>query len=120
MMYGECYTSPQSKSIRRDSSGTGSQAGLKGTAVMKLLCKMYTRKRYYLKKWNAGAMHAVHKQGGRDINEQEMQGIDILVRKPFSTPNPKEQKGVLTSTEIEHNRSHQTKKKGPPPALSCW
>ena len=61
--------------------------GLKGTAaVMKLLCKIHKENGYYLK-WNAEQCTLFTNKAGKDINEQEMQGIvDILVEKAFFDP----------------------------------
>ena len=96
--------------------------GLKGTAaVMKLLCKIHKENGYYLK-WNAEQCTLFTNKAGKDINEQEMQGIvDILVEKAFFDPKTYKEQGVLTSTETEGMAgSHQTKKKGPHhPALSA-
>ena len=90
--------------------------GLKGTAaVMKLLCKIHKENGYYLK-WNAEQCTLFTNKAGRDINEQEMQGIvDILVEKAFFDPKTYKEQGVLTSTEDTEGMagSHQTKKKGP-------
>ena len=68
--------------------------GLKGTAaVMKLLCKIHKENGYYLK-WNAEQCTLFTNKAGKDINEQQMQGIvDILVEKAFSTPKPIRSKG---------------------------
>ena len=68
--------------------------GLKGTAaVMKLLCKIHKENGYYLK-WNAEQCTLFTNKAGKDINEQEMQGIvDILVEKAFFDPKPIRSKG---------------------------
>lgn len=96
--------------------------GLKGTAaVMKLLCKIHKENGYYLK-WNAEQCTLFTNKAGKDINEQEMQGIvDILVEKAFSTPKPIRSKGTDLYRDTEGMAgSHQTKKKGPHhPALSA-
>ena len=88
--------------------------GLKGTAaVMKLLCKIHKENGYYLK-WNAEQCTLFTNKAGRDINEQEMQGVvDILVEKVFFDPKTYKEQGVLTSTEIQKSMagSHQTKRK---------
>ena len=86
--------------------------GLKGTAaVMKLLCKIHKENGYYLK-WNAEQCTLFTNKAGRDINEQEMQGVvDILVEKVFFD--------LYRDTENMAG-SHQKKKKGPHhPALSA-
>ena len=98
--------------------------GLKGTAaVMKLLCKIHKENGYYLK-WNAEQCTLFTNKAGKDINEQEMQGIvDILVEKAFFDPKTYKEQGVLTSTEIQKGMagSHQKKKKGTsPPCPICW
>ena len=86
--------------------------GLKGTAaVMKLLCKIHKENGYYLK-WNAEQCTLFTNKAGKDINEQEMQGIvDILVEKAFFDPKTYKEQGVLTSTEIQKIWLEATKRR---------
>ena len=86
--------------------------GLKGTAaVMKLLCKIHKENGYYLK-WNAEQCTLFTNKAGRDINEQEMQGVvDILVEKVFFDPKTYKEQGVLTSTEIQKIWLEATKRR---------
>ena len=86
--------------------------GLKGTAaVMKLLCKIHKENGYYLK-WNAEQCTLFTNKAGKDINEQEMQGIvDILVEKAFFDPKTYKEQGVLTSTEIQKVWLEATKRR---------
>ena len=86
--------------------------GLKGTAaVMKLLCKIHKENGYYLK-WNAEQCTLFTNKAGKDINEQEMQGIvDILVEKAFFDPKTYREQGVLTSTEIQKVWLEATKRR---------
>ena len=86
--------------------------GLKGTAaVMKLLCKIHKENGYYLK-WNAEQCTLFTNKAGKDINEQEMQGIvDILVEKVFFDPKTYREQGVLTSTEIQKVWLEATKRR---------
>ncbi len=86
--------------------------GLKGTAaVMKLLCKIHKENGYYLK-WNAEQCTLFTNKAGRDINEQEMQGVvDILVEKVFFDPKTYREQGVLTSTEIQKVWLEATKRR---------
>ena len=86
--------------------------GLKGTAaVMKLLCKIHKENGYYLK-WNAEQCTLFTNKAGKDINEQEMQGIvDILVKKAFFDPKTYKEQGVLTSTEIQKIWLEATKRR---------
>ena len=86
--------------------------GLKGTAaVMKLLCKIHKENGYYLK-WNAEQCTLFTNKAGRDINEQEMQGVvDILVEKVFFDPKTYKEQGVLTSTEIQKVWLEATKRR---------
>ena len=86
--------------------------GLKGTAaIMKLLCKIHKENGYYLK-WNAEQCTLFTNKAGKDINEQEMQGIvDILVEKAFFDPKTYKEQGVLTSTEIQKVWLEATKRR---------
>lgn len=86
--------------------------GLKGTAaVMKLLCKIHKENGYYLK-WNTEQCTLFTNKAGKDINEQEMQGIvDILVEKAFFDPKTYKEQGVLTSTEIQKVWLEATKRR---------
>ena len=86
--------------------------GLKGTAaVMKLLCKIHKENGYYLK-WNAEQCTLFTNKAGRDINEQEMQGIvDILVEKAFFDSKTYKEQGVLTSIEIQKVWLEATKRR---------
>lgn len=97
--------------------------GLKGTAaVMKLLCKIHKENGYYLK-WNAEQCTLFTNKAGKDINEQEMQGIvDILVEKAFFDPKTYKEQGVLT---LPNNRRYGWKppnegKGTSPPCPICW
>ena len=86
--------------------------GLKGTAaIMKLLCKIHKENGYYLK-WNAEQCTLFTNKAGRDINEQEMQGIvDILVEKAFFDSKTYKEQGVLTSIEIQKVWLEATKRR---------
>ena len=71
--------------------------GLKGTAaVMKLLCKIHKENGYYLK-WNAEQCTLFTNKAGRDINEQEMQGVvDILVEKVWLEATKRRKRDLTT------------------------
>lgn len=92
--------------------------GLKGVAVvLKLLCKIYKENGYYLP-WNPEQRALFSNKVGRDISEEEMQGIvDILVEKGFFDRELYEKQGVLTSAEIQEAWLDATKRrKGREPA----
>lgn len=91
---------------------TEAKFGLKGTAaVMKLLCKIHKENGYYLI-WNEEQCTLFTNKVGKDINEQEMQGIvDILVGKGFFDLKTYEEKQVLTSIEIQKVWLEATKRK---------
>lgn len=92
--------------------------GLKGVAVvLKLLCKIYKENGYYLP-WNPEQRALFSNKVGRDISEEEMQGIvDILVEKDFFDRELYEKQGVLTSAEIQEAWLDATKRrKGREPA----
>lgn len=92
--------------------------GLKGVAVvLKLLCKIYKENGYYLP-WNPEQRALFSNKVGRDISEEEMQGIvDILVEKGFFDRELYGKQGVLTSAEIQEAWLDATKRrKGREPA----
>lgn len=92
--------------------------GLKGVAVvLKLLCKIYKENGYYLP-WNPEQRALFSNKVGRDISEEEMQGIvDILVEKGFFDRELYKKQGVLTSAEIQEAWLDATKRrKGREPA----
>ena len=86
--------------------------GLKGVAVViKLLCKIYKENGYYLT-WNGEQRALFSVKAGRDVSEEEMQGIvDILVEKAFFDPKTYKEQGVLTSTEIQKVWLEATKRR---------
>ena len=86
--------------------------GLKGTAaVMKLLCKIHKENGYYLK-WDEEQCLLFTNKAGKDINEQEMQGIvDILVEKGFFDLKTYREQQVLTSIEIQKVWLEATKRR---------
>lgn len=86
--------------------------GLKGVAVViKLLCKIYKGNGYYLP-WNPEQRALFSNKAGRDISEEEMQGIvDILVEKGFFDRELYEKQGVLTSAEIQEAWLDATKRR---------
>ena len=92
--------------------------GLKGVAVViKLLCKIYKENGYYLT-WNGEQRALFSVKAGRDVSEEEMQGIvDILVEKGFFDRELYGKQGVLTSAEIQEAWLDATKRrKGREPA----
>lgn len=86
--------------------------GLKGVAVViKLLCKIYKENGYYLT-WNGEQRALFSVKAGRDVSEEEMQGIvDILVEKGFFDREVYEKQGVLTSAEIQEAWLDATKRR---------
>lgn len=86
--------------------------GLKGVAVViKLLCKIYKENGYYLT-WNPEQRALFSVKAGRDVSEEEMQGIvDILVEKGFFDRELYEKQGVLTSAEIQEAWLDATKRR---------
>lgn len=86
--------------------------GLKGTAVvMKLMCKIYKENGYYLR-WESEQCTLFTNKVGRDVSEEEMQGIiDILVKKGFFDQRTYEEKQVLTSLEIQKVWLEATKRR---------
>lgn len=96
--------------------------GLKGTAaIMKLLCKIYKENGYYLT-WNKEQCTLFTNKVGRDISEEEMQGIvDIMVEKGFFDLNIYKEQQVLTSIDIQKVWLEATKRRkkegGPLPYL---
>lgn len=86
--------------------------GLKGVAVViKLLCKIYKENGYYLT-WNGEQRALFSVKAGRDVSEEEMQGIvDILVDKGFFDRELYEKQGVLTSAEIQEAWLDATKRR---------
>lgn len=86
--------------------------GLKGVAVViKLLCKIYKENGYYLT-WNGEQRALFSVKAGRDVSEEEMQGIvDILVEKDFFDRELYEKQGVLTSAEIQEAWLDATKRR---------
>lgn len=86
--------------------------GLKGVAVViKLLCKIYKENGYYLT-WNGEQRSLFSVKAGRDVSEEEMQGIvDILVEKGFFDRELYEKQGVLTSAEIQEAWLDATKRR---------
>ena len=96
--------------------------GLKGTAaIMKLLCKIYKDNGYYLT-WNKEQCTLFTNKVGRDISEEEMQGIvDILVEKGFFDLKLFKEQQVLTSIDIQKVWLEATKRRkkeaGPLPYL---
>lgn len=86
--------------------------GLKGVAVViKLLCKIYKENGYYLP-WNPEQRALFSVKAGRDVSEEEMQGIvDILVEKGFFDRELYEKQGVLTSAEIQEAWLDATKRR---------
>ena len=86
--------------------------GLRGTAaVMKLLCKIHKENGYYLK-WDSEQCTLFTNKVGRDINEEEMQGIvDILVEKEFFNIKIYKEQKVLTSIEIQKVWLEATKRR---------
>ena len=86
--------------------------GLKGTAaVIKLLCKIHKENGYYLK-WNSEQCTLFTNKVGKDVNEEEMQGIvDILVEKGFFDPQIYKEQEVLTSTELQKVWLEATKRR---------
>ena len=123
-MYGECYTSPQSKSIRRDSSGTGgSQVRTERNGGGNETAVQDTQGKRILPEMERGAMHTVHKQGGKghqragDAGNRGHPGGESL----FDPKTYKEQRGADLYRDTENMAgSHQKKKKGPHhPTLSA-
>lgn len=86
--------------------------GLKGVAVViKLLCKIYKENGYYLT-WNGEQRALFSVKAGRDVSEEEMQGIvDILVEKGFFDRELYEKQRVLTSAEIQEAWLDATKRR---------
>lgn len=86
--------------------------GLKGVAVViKLLCKIYKENGYYLT-WNGEQRALFSVKAGRDVSEEEMQGIvDILVEKGFFDRELYGKQGVLTSAEIQEAWLDATKRR---------
>lgn len=86
--------------------------GLKGTAaIMKLLCKIYKENGYYLT-WNKEQCTLFTNKVGRDISEEEMQGmVNILVEKEFFDLQTYQEKQVLTSIEIQKVWLEATKRR---------
>ncbi|WP_300703356.1 DUF4373 domain-containing protein, partial [Bacteroides sp.] len=86
--------------------------GLKGTAaVIKLLCKIHKENGYYLK-WDCEQCTLFTNKVGKDINEEEMQGIvDILVEKGFFDPQIYKEQQVLTSIELQKVWLEATKRR---------
>lgn len=86
--------------------------GLKAVAVViKLLCKIYKENGYYLT-WNGEQRALFSVKAGRDVSEEEMQGIvDILVEKGFFDRELYEKQGVLTSAEIQEAWLDATKRR---------
>ncbi len=86
--------------------------GLKGTAaVIKLLCKIHKENGYYLK-WNSEQCTLFTNKVGKDVDEEEMQGIvDILVEKGFFDPQIYKEQEVLTSTELQKVWLEATKRR---------
>lgn len=86
--------------------------GLKGVAVViKLLCKIYKENGYYLT-WNGEQRALFSVKAGRDVSEEEMQGIvNILVEKGFFDRELYEKQGVLTSAEIQEAWLDATKRR---------
>ena len=86
--------------------------GLKGTAaVIKLLCKIHKENGYYLK-WDSEQCTLFTNKVGRDINEEEMQGIvDILVEKGFFDSQIYKEQQVLTSIELQKVWLEATKRR---------
>lgn len=91
---------------------TEAKFGLKGTAaVMKLLCKIHKENGYYMV-WNEEQCMLFTNKVGKDINEQEMQGIvDILVGKGFFDLKTYKEKQVLTSIDIQKVWLEATKRR---------
>lgn len=86
--------------------------GLKGTAAtMKLLCKIYKENGYYLP-WNEEQCTLFTNKVGRDISEEEIQGIvNILVEKGFFDLQTYKEQNVLTSIEIQKIWLEATKRR---------
>lgn len=86
--------------------------GLGGTAaVMKLLCKIYKDNGYYLK-WDEEQCILFTNKVGKDIGEEEMQGIvNILTEKGFFDLKTYREKQVLTSVEIQKVWLEATKRR---------
>lgn len=86
--------------------------GLKGTtAVMKLLCKIYKENGYYLK-WDSEQCTLFANRVGKDISEEEMQGIvNTLTEKGFFDPTAYHELGILTSKEIQRVWLDATKRR---------
>lgn len=86
--------------------------GLKGTAaIMKLLCKIYKDNGYYLT-WNEEQCTLFTNKVGRDISEEEMQGmVDVLVEKGFFDLKLYKEQQVLTSIEIQKVWLEATKRR---------
>lgn len=91
--------------------------GLKGTtAVMKLLCKIYKENGYYLK-WDEEQCTLFANKAGKDISEEEMQGIvRILTEKGFFDLATYQDKQILTSLEIQKVWLEATKRRKRDPA----
>ncbi|WP_044262423.1 DUF4373 domain-containing protein [Bacteroides timonensis] len=86
--------------------------GMKGIAIaMKLLCKIYKENGYYLL-WGEEQCALFTNKAGKDIDEEEMQGIvDILVDKGFFDKQSYEKQQVLTSIEIQKVWLEATKRR---------
>lgn len=86
--------------------------GMKSTAaVMKLLCKIYKESGYYLP-WGEEQCTLFTNKAGKEINEEEMQGIvDILVEKGFFDKESYEKYRILTSVEIQKVWLEATKRR---------
>ena len=86
--------------------------GMKGIAIaMKLLCKIYKENGYYLQ-WGEEQCTLFANKAGKDVNEEEMQGIvDILVEKGFFDKESYEKHQVLTSIEIQKVWLEATKRR---------
>ena len=86
--------------------------GMKGIAIaMKLLCKIYKENGYYLQ-WGEEQCTLFTNKAGKDVNEEEMQGIvDILVEKGFFDKESYEKHQVLTSIEIQKVWLEATKRR---------
>lgn len=86
--------------------------GMKGIAIaMKLLCKIYKENGYYLQ-WGEEQCTLFANKAGKDVNEEEMQGIvDILVEKGFFDKENYEKHRVLTSIEIQKVWLEATKRR---------
>lgn len=91
---------------------TEAKFGMKGiAAAMKLLCKIYKENGYYLL-WGKETCTLFTSKVGKEINEEEMQGIvDILLDKGFFNKESYEKYQILTSEEIQKVWLEATKRR---------